>query len=168
MLNLFVITGLLVLGIIYIIYHIYTENGIKRILTSEQIIPLQTVMTFSNLELIKRLKRYYKGSKKIVFIEYSKGKHLVIFTDCSQKYLLEKLEQKQRYMINNRYELESNAELTDTVDSIIYDLWLDYAYKVNYENLFWREINDSYEAGKMSNSSYNEIYRRFYKYKYGR
>jgi len=79
--------------------------------------------------------------------------------------LLNQIEEKQDFMIDKRYNPDSEYVVEEWIKKVMYDIWLDYGYKNNYKKLFWREISRLYSSGEVSTSSYNEIYRRFYKYK---
>lgn len=165
MIRILVIIGLVAIGVCYCVYIRNKEENIKELLTSSDTISLETIMGFSNEELVKRLKFYYKNQDKKVLLEYADGKYLEISTNDSEKALMKQIESKQDFMIDKRYNPDDEYVVKECINKIMYENWLDYAYKSNYKTLFWREMNRLYGSGEVSTSSYNEVYRRFYKYK---
>jgi len=166
MFNFLVIIGLVAIGIYCCVYIRNKEEKIKKLFTShDKIIPLDVVMCFSNAEFVKRLKKYFDGSAKKMLLEYADGKYIEINTASSENRLLNQIEEKQDFMIDKRYNPDSEYVVEEWIKKVMYDIWLDYGYKNNYKKLFWREISRLYSSGEVSTSSYNEIYRRFYKYK---
>lgn len=163
----------ILLGIIFIcicglgcMYYAKLQENKKILLTSSQIVPLKTVVCFSIYELTKRLKWYYGKDGEKILIEYADKKYIELDTKESQEELIEKLDKIQDFMISKRYKPDEIYVVKDNISKIMHDIWLDYAYKSNYKNLFWREMNRMFSEAKVPKSSYNEIYRRFYMYKY--
>lgn len=156
----------IVLCVLLVKAYIEMETNKKILLTSSDKIPLETVLMFSLYEFTKRLKRYYGKAGKTILIEYADDKWAALNTRDSQAEMIEVLEEAQGFMISKRYDPDENYVVKDSINKIMYDLWLDYAYKGNYSVLFWREINEMYSKYDISKSTYNEVYRRFYKYKY--
>lgn len=142
------------------IKHYYTlEKNKKILLTSNGVISLRTVTIFSLYELVNRLKRYYRKAGAVVLIEYADGKYVDINTKESKLSMFNRLVEAQGIT----FEEELGY---DYITSIMYELWLRHACKRNYKKLFWNEVNRMHQMGEVSISLYNEIYRRFYKYKF--
>lgn len=148
------------------IYCIKLEKNKKKLLTSSRNLPLETVVSFSLVELTSRLKRYYRKEGKTILIEYADDKWVAINTNDTQLMMLKVLDEAQDFMISKRYNPDEEYAVREYINSIMHDIWLDYAYKSNYKALFWGEMNYKYASGEVSTSSYNEVYRRFYKYKH--
>lgn len=163
MAKLMIIVGVLLIGICLGVFFVIKEMRIKNLLTSSNKLSLEIIMGYSNFELIRRLKYYYKEKARLIFLEYTDGKHLMISTAKPIKDLIKELEQKQELIINMS---GKDGGLKDPINQTIYQIWLNYAYSSNYKKLFWQEITEMYSKGEISTSTYNEIYRRFYKYKY--
>lgn len=161
----------ILLGIVFIlgcgmcIFHYYKlEKNKKELFTENEVITLEKVMIFSLIEFTSRLKRYYGRKGKTILVEYADGKYVAIDTKGTQLSMINKLDEVQNFMISKRYNPDDNYVVKDSINKIMYDIWLDYAYKGNYRSLFWREMNTMLEDNKISKYSYNEIYRRFTKY----
>lgn len=159
---------LLVFLLLYVccvcVYEVNKEQKIKRFFVqNERIIPIDLIICFSNSEFIRRFKRYFKGS--IMLYEYADGKYFEINSASSENHLLYLIERKQEFMIDKRYEPDKEYEVNDYINKIMYEIWLDYSYSRKYKTLFWREISNLYREREVSLSTYNEINRRFYKYK---
>jgi len=141
------------------------EKNIKKEFISNEIIHLDTLILFSNAEFANRIKRYYKHKYKNLKFEYADGKYRNIRTSMSKSEIKNSLEEAQDFMIARRYEPDKNYIVKDYITSIIFDVWLDYAYKSNYKILLKRELYRMLDEGTISNSSYNEISKRLRKFK---
>ena len=166
MLTIIVCIVIVLIAVYYFSRIFEEEKKIEVLLTSSDIIPLTVVMAFSTTELIERIKCYYRKKGKRLKIEYSDGKYIEFHTSCSKEYLINLLDNKQDFIISKRYKPDDEYFVKDDIDKIMYDIWLDYAYRDNYKKIFWREMYNKLSRGEVSNSTYSEIYRRFYRYKY--
>lgn len=161
-----IITFFMVLAVGYGIHFFDKERKIKRLLTSTDKLPMKVVVGFSVNELIDRLKAYYSSDSKKIFIEYADDKYLEINTNDTKEYILGRIDEIQEFMIRKRYEPDEEYVVKEYLSRVMHDLWLDYSYRNNYKTIFWREIGGKYSEGEISTSSYNQIYKRFYSYKF--
>lgn len=166
MLRVLIIAFLAILAVGYGIYFLDKEKRIKRLLTASDKLSLTVVTSFSIDELVDRIKTYYHGDNKKIFIEYADDKYLEINTNDTKEYILGRIDEIQEFMIRKRYEPDEEYVVKEYLSRVMHDLWLDYSYRNNYKTIFWREIGGKYSEGEISTSSYNQIYRWFYSYKF--
>ena len=103
-----------------------------------------------------------KKSGKRLNIQCGDDYYVPVPKDITAKELAAKLGILQDLMIRKRYESKNEIPVKDSIDRIIFDIWLDYGYKPNYRNILRREMAILLDKGDISNSTYNEIYRRAY------
>lgn len=164
--NILAILCLVVIGIGYLGYISDKEKKIKAwFLSNDKIIPLDVLMCFSNTEFVQRFKRYFGSCSQNFLLEYADGKYVEINSLSSERHLLKQIEQKQDFMIDKRYNPDDEYVVKDSIKKVMFNIWLDYGYKDNYKKLFWNEMVRLYDSGDVATSTFNEINRRFYKYK---
>lgn len=161
-----------VLGILFIFYcrnrYICYQKA-NKLFDITDCLKLETIILFSHEELAKRIMKIIKKTNKSLEIQVADNSYLLIPRNISKNELLSKIDIAQSLMIYKRY--DKNEQLVkETVDKQIFDIWLDYGYKQNYRVIFRREILNLLDSGEISNSTYNEMYRRmfcFERNKYG-
>lgn len=142
-------------------YHIYTKRA-NELFNVTDVLKVETLMLFSNEELVYRIMKILKKTGKRLNIQCGDDYYVPVPKDITAKELAAKLEILQDLMIRKRYESKNEIPVKDSIDRIIFDIWLDYGYKPNYRNILRREMAILLDKGDISNSTYNEIYRRAY------
>lgn len=123
---------------------------------------VQTLILFSNNELISRIMKILKETGEDLKIQCGDTYYMTISSNIKPCELCGKLDLLQSLMIHKRYDGKNEIVIKDSIDKIIFDIWLDYGHNPRYRNILRREIAMLLERGDISNSTYNEIYRRVY------
>ena len=155
----------IVFAIIFISFkgHFKNERKIKNLfLSSEGLVDLHVVELFSTYDLVNRIKMYYPKDTKSLKVEYFPGKYTAINLKDSQLDIIKQLDDLQEHIISKRYCDTNEYIINDFLEKLIYDLWLDYSCKNNYRQIFKRHLYVLLEDGEISDSTFNELSRRFF------
>lgn len=150
---------ILVLGISYAIHLLRIELEIRNMFTRGYTLKLRDIVTFSNRELAKRIKRYNKR----VRIDCPVGIHGEVFIISPDDDILYELSEMQKFLTKEQQ--DGKFVIEDNIDKIMIDLWLDYSYKDKYKVIFKRQLYHMLEKEEISTYTFNEVYRRFFKIK---
>ena len=159
-----VIVSIIICGL-YIANCIRAERKVKRFFVENSVIRLPQLVTFSIYELVTRIKKYPENKGKEFLIEYADNHFLDLDSSDTREKLIEKLESIQDLLIEKRYEKDNEYVVKDSILNIMHDIWLDYAYARNYENVFWRQMYKKLNDGEISDSTFNIIHKKFYSIK---
>lgn len=156
----FVVVG--VLFVSWVIDRYVSYQKLNSLFEVDEVLKLETVILFSNEELARRILKIIKRTGKPLKVELADNYSFIVPVDISKKELLDKFELAQSLMIEKRYDGRDEITVKECVDKKIFDTWLDYGYKQNYRVILKREMLSMFETGEISNSTYNEMYRRAY------
>lgn len=126
---------------------------------------LETIILFSHEELAKRTMKIIKRTNKPLKIQVADDEYLSIPNNLSKEELLAKMDVLQSLMIHKRYCGENEAIVKEAVNRHLFDIWLDYGDKQNYRTILKREMLRLLDSEEISNSTYNEMYRRAFRFK---
>lgn len=126
----------------------------------EDTLDFETAILFSNEELARRILKIVKRTNKPLTVRIADNYSFIVPADISKTEILAKLDDAQSLMIHKRYNGKDEILVKDYLDRMLFDIWLDYGYKYKYRTILKREMDYLLEKGELSNSSYNEIYRR--------
>lgn len=152
-----------VIGILFIYYcrnrYIYYQRE-NELFNVTEFLKLETIILFSHKELVGHIMKIMKKTNKPLNIQVADNSYLFIPANISKAELFSKIDLAQTLMIRRRYDGKNDEPVKDTVDKNIFDIWLDYGYKQNYRTILRREMATLLENDEISNSTYNEMYRR--------
>lgn len=143
----------------------YTHNieKAKKIFKSGDELLLKDIILFSNDELASWIKKSLKKEKKKVKIVYFNAKSKIIENCYSQKEISKVIRDIRWFLKLDAYG-RKNSAIEDSVDEKILEIWLLHGQNKKYRTIFRNEVHKLIHEGKISNSTFNEMYRRFYKF----
>ncbi len=154
----FILIGVNIYG--YIAY----QNKISELIIDCDEVKLRNVILFSNEDIAKAIRKRLDKGEKFVKIYYF-NKHYIKINDTEGKECIKRrIEDIQDFLIEKSDLNLDNSLINNKIDERIMEVWIDYGYNQRYRRIFRTELEDMIETEKISNSTYNQIYRRFYKF----
>ncbi len=154
--------------IIFMINQIYNyiekERNIKNLFSSDEMLKASTIILFSNKDLVRVIRNFLITTKKDIKVECFKEDYLVLRNSDSDDEITEKINHIRKSIIEKKCKEGDKFSIGDYVDNIMLNIWLDYGHEKYYRRLFKKEMYRLLNSGEIADSSFNEMYRRFYKF----
>lgn len=149
------------------------QLGVKRYKYSRKVnaifkageeIPLTKLILFSYDDIVSNIKDCFwsKKSSKTIKVNYAEDK-FVEFTGCDTgDSIMQKLSQIKGQLLREIGNNKCNFYITDSIDEKILKIWLINGHNKHYRKIYSKEINKMFEEGKISTSTFNTMYKKFY------
>lgn len=132
----------------------------KELFNVSDILKLETVILFSNYELVNYIMKIMRKSSKNLKIQCSPHNYIYAELDLKPKELRKRIETFQKTMINETDEIQDYSR--KGITELIYSIWIQYGMKRNYRTILVRELKFLLENAYISQNMYIEAYKRIY------
>lgn len=140
-------------------------TAISSIFQGGKDVYLKDIILFSNHEIAKYIKKSFDKENKCIKLFYLKRKHVLLYSSYSKEQILDKINEIQAMIIDDRIKQCFDLAIDDAIDKYILDIWLDYGYSRRYRTIFRQELPMLLKYNEVTEWQVAEMKARMYKFK---